>query len=214
MEDLNADFIDMASMSVLARCALESFLVFHYLFSPSRNDAERELRYQSWLLADLMDRQEVPENFPESKEIQKQDAKDIESIKKTIERNTTFQALSKKQQARLLNKKWWRRSSWTDIARDAGLSELHAKHAYRYLCSYAHSGSRSVLQVREARKKVDQQFLAQTSLRLVNLALAFMTRAYCSLFEKAGEALAKQTTLKAKVEHWIYLGETTEENAS
>lgn len=204
--EFGASFFDPASMNVLSRATIESFLVFHYVFAAPETDEERELRHSSWVLADLVERQELPVSLPESKEKQRQEKQVIQSLMQKIQRNSEFQKLSLRQQKALLDKKQWRRHSWTEIARNAGLSRLHAEHMYRYLCSYAHSGSLSVMQVRQAETKKDQQFLAETTLRLINVALAFMTKTYCSMFEKAQVALLKEEPLKAKVDEWARLG--------
>ena len=204
--ELGVSFFDPASMNALARAAIESFLVFHYVIAAPQAEAEGELRYLSWVLADLMERQELPATLQEEQERPRQEKHRIESIKSRIQQNVAFKKLTPKQQKKLLQKKEWRRQSWAEIAKSAGLSQLHSQRAYRYLCSYAHSGSLSVMQVSQARTKTDQQFLAQNALRLVNVALAFMAEAYCSMFPKARAALANETELTTKVDEWIQLG--------
>jgi hypothetical protein len=204
--ELRASFFDPASMAILARATIESFLVFHYVFAEPQSSQERELRYLAWVLADLMERQGLPATLPESQAKQRQEQREIESIKDKTRRNLEFQKLSKKQQKNLIDNKQWRRKSWTEIARSAGLSQLHAEHAYRYLCSYAHSGSLSVLQVRQAKSREDQVFLAERALRLINVSLAFMISAYSSMFNRAEAALSANAQLRAKVDEWVQLG--------
>jgi hypothetical protein len=204
--ELGASFFDPASMNVLARATIESFLVFHYVFIQPQGESERELRHLSWVLADLMARQELPATLPENQVKQREELEQIKVLKRRIRQNWEFTQLPPKQQKAVLEKKLWRFASWTEIARQAGFSQLHAEHAYRLLCSYAHSGSLSVLQVRQANAKEDQQFLAESALRLVNVGVAFMTNAYSSMFESAKRALDANPPLKDKVDEWAWLG--------
>jgi Family of unknown function (DUF5677) len=206
VRELATSFFDPASMNTLARATIESFLVFYYVFAAPQTDVDRELRHLSWLLADLMERQELPATLPESKAKQQQELKVIQSLKQRIQGNSEFQKLKPKQQKALLEKKNWRRQSWTEIARDAGLSQLHAENVYGYLSSYAHSGSLSVMQVTQAKSKTSQRALAESALRLVNVALAFMANAYCLMFPKAQAALASDKQLMVKVDEWTQLG--------
>ena len=105
----------------------------------------------------------------------------------------------------MLKQGQWRRRGWSDIARDAGLKNLHAYEVYRYLCSYAHSGSLSALQLREPKTPADRQRLADGILRVINVAVAFMARAYCSLFPRAKAALQQDAELHEAVMRWVTL---------
>jgi hypothetical protein len=204
--ELGASFFDPASMNALARATIESFLVFHYVFVSPQGERQCELRHLSWRLADLMERQEVRATDPESVDKLQEERRVIEAIRSRLQRSPEFRTLTLKQQRGLLDKKIWRLSKWTDIARDAGFSNDLAQTAYRYLRSYAHSGSWAVMQVSQARARADQQGLADNALRLVNVALASMAKAYCSMFPKAHAALANRTELMAKVDEWTQIG--------
>lgn len=208
VRELQASFFDLASMNVLARATIESFLVFHYVFAAPSTDEEREFRHLSWVLADLLERQEIPATLPENQAKQRDELKEIEAIIVRLKNNPAFQKLSPKRQVAVLEKKQWRFQAWTAIAQDAGLSQLHAAFAYRHLCSYAHSGSLSVLQVRQATTRADQLFLSEMSLRLVNVAVAFMVNAYGTMFPAGHHALSGNKDLNHTVKEWMRLGAT------
>ena len=127
-------------------------------------------------------------------------------VHKKLEENEARSRLTEPQQRAVLEGRKWRWSGWSDIARRAGMSETHAGSVYRYLCSYAHSGSLSVLQVREAKTREDQLALASTSLELVMVAVAFMIRAYCRMFPKAQAALDADEQGCAAVDLWVEVG--------
>lgn len=63
-----------------------------------------------------------------------------------------------------------------------------------------------MLQLRQAKSPTDRKRLADATLRLVNVALAFMTKAYCSVFSKAAAALGNENTLAQCVDAWVRMG--------
>jgi hypothetical protein len=201
-----ANLLDVASMNVLARATIESFLTFHYVFAAPTESAAKEFRHLAWVLADLLERQ----GFAASEAVNQQKLADeqaqVLSLQQRLSDSQELQRMTPKQQKALLERGDWRQQSWKEIALSAGMSPLHAVQAYAYLSSFAHSGSLSVLQVRQAKTFSDRSFLAQGTLRLVNVALAFMARSYCGLFFRAGEALRAHATFAATVQHWVELG--------
>ncbi len=58
--DGGISFFDPGSINVLGRAALESFLVFHYVFVEPRSDDEKDFRYYLWLYASYIDKQKFP----------------------------------------------------------------------------------------------------------------------------------------------------------
>jgi hypothetical protein len=202
-----AKVLDAASHGVLARATIESLLTFRYVFVDPEGDPAKELRHLSWVLADLQDRQEFEVTEPAHHEQLARERSHIENLQTRIRANVAFQKLGLKQQRAVLERGQWRDESWTDIGLTAGLSRRHAEQAYRYLCSFAHSGSLSVLQVRQAKSPSDQALLAEGALRLVNVAVAYMVTAYCAFFPRAAQALATESVLSAEVDRWIKLGQ-------
>jgi hypothetical protein len=196
--------LDIASLNVLVRATLESSLVFHHLFVSPQDAVQAELRSLSWALADLLERQGFTASLPESQEIQRQEREQIEAISNRLEANTHFQGLTQKQQRRVLEDGYWS-PGWAPIAHDAGLSDLHATQVHRYLSSYAHSGSLSVLQLRQAKNSEDRRRFLDSAFRLANIGLAVMIKGYCSFFPKAGQALQQHPLFTAKVDEWIHL---------
>jgi len=193
-------------MNVFARATVESFLTFHYVSASPKEGSTKELRHLAWILTDLLERQRFRATELAHQQQLAEEREQIQTLQEGIRANSAFQEMTPKQQAALLNDGKWRWQSWVQIGRDAGLSEVHADQAYRFLCSFAHSGSLSVLQLRQAKSPEDRRQLADAALRFVNVPLAFMTKAYCSLFAKAAAALTADTALAAQVEEWVRLG--------
>jgi hypothetical protein len=167
-------FFDSASLNVLARAALETFLVFHYIFGVPKSEEERELRYLAWILSGLMERQKYPVQSPQGKQRLQNEEKDIQSLKKKLEYNLNFKRLKKDQQKDLFKGTKWRFLSWKDIGLSAGLNETHAKSFYNYLCGYAHAGSISILQIQQANSANNQKALFSASMGLLMIAMANM----------------------------------------
>jgi hypothetical protein len=200
-----ARVLDLGSINVLVRATLESALVFHHLFVAPKGDAEAEFRHLSWVLADVLERQEFPATLPESQKTQREERMAIDAISARLRANPELQRLTAKQQKRVLEEGHWS-PGWATVARTAGLSELHATDVHRHLCSYAHSGSMSVMQARAVKTRDEQERLLSGALQLVCIALALMTQAYVSVFPKASEALRQSRALAAKVDAWIGIG--------
>ncbi len=207
VQEIGANFFDPASVNVLGRATVESFLVFHHLFVSPDSEAERDLRYQSWLLADLLERQEFPDPSPNGRRLLQEERSQIEDVQSKIRANPRFAELTCKQQRRLLEEKDWRRGmSWTKIARTAGLSDVNARIFYRYLCSYAHAGSLSVRQLREAKSAEAQRSLLPATMKAVMIALANLIGSYCLVFPRSHAALDGDSRGSALVDTWVYVG--------
>jgi hypothetical protein len=205
-----ARVLDQSSLNVLVRTTVESALVFHHVFASPQTDAKRELRYLSWLLADLLERQEFPAASPESQQTQREESEQIDAMRARLAENSALKAMTPKQQRRVLEEGYWT-PGWAATARKAGLDETHATMVHRFLCSYAHSGSLSVLQFRSPKSAAQKDEFLALSLRLVNIALAVLAKAYCSMFPKAEAAVGQHTESAKIIEYWFFLGATHEQ---
>lgn len=209
LPEIGASFFDPASVNVLGRATLEAFLVFHYVFVMPSSESEKDFRYFSWVLADLLERQNYPVQSPKGKKLLEDESKQIHSLKTKLQNNPCFRKLTPKQQKRLLNDGVWRFSGWTEIALSAGLNQTHANAFYRHLCSYAHAGSLSVLQLRQAQTAETQRSLCAATIGVVMITMAYMARAYCAVFPKSQVALQQNQCAALLVDQWIQIGATS-----
>lgn len=154
--DRGISFFDAGSINVLGRAALESFLVFHYVFVKPQSNNEKDFRYYSWLYASYIDRQKFPLRSDEGKKQLTDEKKTINALKEKINNNSIFEQLVKNKKEKLLNGQW-RLKSWSDIGMSADLSEILAKQVYGHLCAYAHSGCQSVQQIGNAKTAMEQK---------------------------------------------------------
>lgn len=138
LPELGASFFDPGSVNVVCRAALETFLVFHYVFVEPKSDQDRDCRYMAWVLAGCLERQGFPVRSVEGRAVLEREARLVGSLSDRLKANTTFGGLPPGHQKKLL-KGEWRLRSWTEIGRSAGLHAINAKVFYSYLCGYAHA---------------------------------------------------------------------------
>ncbi|MBZ5588387.1 MAG: DUF5677 domain-containing protein [Acidobacteriia bacterium] len=208
-------FFDPGSVNGLVRAAVETFLVFHYVFVSPSSPEEADARYLSWWLGGLIDRQGFPLHSPAGEKLLEQEAAEAEGLRRRLEANAAFGDLSETQRRQILRGSWragpeGRDVSWRDMAINAGLNEDSASGLYRFLCGYAHSSWISVLQVRQARTAEDQRGLMAASLSYLAGIIAHMTRSVCHVFAKAREALVADAGAEELVEKWTYVVSTNE----
>jgi len=77
-------FFDPASIHVLTRAALETFLTFHYLFIAPENSEGQDFRYWAWQLGGLCERQKYSVSKPEYKKKQRDEKQLIDELRKNL----------------------------------------------------------------------------------------------------------------------------------
>ncbi len=195
----------VASIDVLTRAAFEAFLTFHYVFYAPKTVEDQNYRYWAYRLAGHMERQSMPAYTEEHKQKLLDDKKAIEDFRSKLNLNLVFIKLGQRKRKSIL-KGNWRPFSWTDIAKEAGLSTLIASDMYRHLCGYAHSSSLSVIQTKQAYGKHEEELLIEPSIILTSIVAANMIREYCELFEKSKRVLLHDQDGMRIVRLWIKLG--------
>tara|TARA_B100000959_G_C14893633_1_gene587829 strand:+ start:380 stop:1219 length:840 start_codon:yes stop_codon:yes gene_type:complete len=212
MPDIGVSFFDPASIKVLGRAALESFLVFYYLFVDPKTEELKDFRYNSWVYSGLFERQKFPVQSPHGKKQLLEEKSTVASLESRIKCSPCFDKLTKKQQKKMIYYGVWRLHSWTDIALYVGLNKAHAKAYYRYLCGYAHSGNLSIIQLRQTRTAESQKTLCGATIGLLIIAIANMIKLYCSIFPRSNEKFLKNNKDIAIVDGWIKIGSTSIED--
>jgi hypothetical protein len=90
-----------------------------------------------------------------------------------------------------------------------GLNNDHAKEFYSYLCGYAHAGNPSVIQVRQAITAEYQRDLCGAIMGILMIAIAYMIKGYCKLFDKSLTVLNKNSETLKTVDFWVEIGATS-----
>lgn len=212
--------IDVGSVDVLTRAAFEAFLTFHYVFFAPRTKEERDYRYWAYIVAGIKWRKGLREISSEYKQKVVEDEKQLGKLHDDLESNIVFQNLHDNQRKQIFQSKGeWKWApgvknhvSWSNIAIDAGFSEVLARHMYSLLCGYAHSSSLSVHQLAQAFRRGEEEYLISASIATLDIVTANMIREYCRLFTKAQSVLDIEPVASKMIEAWIEIGRRLDEN--
>jgi hypothetical protein len=149
----NNRFGDTGSLCAIVRSALESYLTFGYIFYLPKDQSERELRYNTWILSGLIDRRDIMLNWPlsdEHKDKLNVEQIQIDELREILKQNACFKDLSKDKQRLILENGKWRWSKWEDIGVDLKFGREMFRSVYSYLSSQVHTGGLSGIQIRHA----------------------------------------------------------------
>jgi Family of unknown function (DUF5677) len=196
-------FIDHASVKVLARAALETYLVFYYLFG-CKDRALSEFRHNTWVLGGLTDRQSSHVSIEEHRVVLSKEKKQIEDLTILISDSEHLKSFTSKQQEQLLKGKWRVGNGWTDLGVNAGFYKKYFDNIYSYLCGYSHSSYISAMQVGQAQSIEDQESLTNSILGIGIVIMAHYAFSYSETFDSAREVLNKNSAAKAIAEKWHF----------
>lgn len=202
-EGVTLQFIDHSSIKVLARAALETYLVFAYIYGDA-DSSSATFRYKCWRLGGLMDRQKLHTTTQAGAQVQKEELKQVEKLRSELQLHDEFQALPQKHKSKLLKGEWRMERSWTDLGVAAGFHEKYFRNIYNYLCGYSHSSFISVLQVGQAKTTADQAMLAQAIMGIGVVVMAHFSSAYVLLFESAAQVLQQNKEAARVAEKWRF----------
>lgn len=203
-------FPDSASIQVLTRAALETFLTFHYVFFEPKTDDEKNYRYWAWKLAGLIDRQSFPASYEDHKQKLKEEGKEINELLDRIEASAIFQQLGRKEKKKILQGNW-RLLSWREIGKKTGLSRILSSHVYKHLSGYTHSSWSSILQIKQSFQEREQALFISSSMSFITIVGANLIREYCDLFPRAKAAMTADARGGDMVDTWIQIGQELDE---
>jgi hypothetical protein len=196
-------FIDHASVKVIARAALETYLVFYYLFG-CKDRTLSKFRHNTWVLGGLTDRQTSHVTIDEHCIVLADEKKQIEELKLIIRESEHLKSFTPKQQEQLLKGKWRIGSGWTDLGVNAGFHKKYFDNIYSYLCGYSHSSYISAMQVGQAQSIEDQKMLTNSILGIGIVIMAHYAFSYSEAFDSAKEVLNMSGAAKAIAEKWHF----------
>ncbi len=203
-------FVDHASVKVVARAALETYLVFYYLYGIGNRKDISEFRHKTWRLGGLIDRQQFHVSTEENREVLAREKQQIDTLKSEIEAAPQFQEYTQKQRVKLLEGDWRIGNGWSELGVKAGFHKRYFKEIYGYLCGYSHSSYLSALQIGQAQSIEDQRMLTQFILGIGVVIMAHFAFSYSSAFSSAGLVLASSPEAKRVAEKWHFGPEVME----
>jgi hypothetical protein len=169
------------------------------------------------MLEDLKKRQGFPMFNEADKFIFDNDKKEIDSLNNKIASNACFirisENLSDQEKENIFRIKWkieggiWKGSHWSDIGIQLGFSEATTKY-YRFLCSFAHSGFLSALQMNEVLMTGDESPPLGVSVKFIKIVLAKMINLYCDFFPISKSILDNDSEANALVQKYSGLAKS------
>lgn len=174
--------IDIASIAVQTRAAMETYLTLNHVFVAKGCNDIRELRFLSWDLAGYIERSKFiakESSHIELKQDEKIKALQITEYLKSLE---SFKKLNSKHRKNILNGNWRGGASWHDLAIEAGFNSNFFSHQYKYLCSYAHSGRLSIIQIQQNETLEKQREMARSFISTLMMILAKNMVDYIRIF--------------------------------
>jgi len=201
-------YYDSTTPNVTVRAALESLLTFAYIFHLTKNSDEQKMRYLSRHRSGLLDRQEYTANSAEHKLKQVIEKREIEKLTTAIKETNSFQQLTEGEKKRILNGEW-RLVGWVNIGIQIGFNEARFRQLYSYLCSYAHSGGLSNMQIQDSLISNQNKMPGSMAEVALPMILAHMIKIFCSLSPHSSEELQKDQIAKELVDGWIKFSQQT-----
>ncbi len=198
-----ASFIDHASVKVITRAALETYLVFYYIFGCDDKSLAK-FRHTTWVLGGLTDRQSSHVSTEENRSVLVEEKKLIEELKKEIGNSQFFKSFTTNQQTEILKGKWRVGSGWSNLGVAAGFHKKYFDNIYSYLCGYSHSSYISAMQIGQAKSIEEQESLTNSIMGIGIVIMAHYAFSYSAAFESAKEVLNKSNIAKAIAEKWHF----------
>jgi hypothetical protein len=179
--------VDFSSIAVLTRAALESYLIFYWVFVSPKNDDEKEFRFHSWVLGGL-NRTKYKPAYGEYSEKWQKEMDMAEDLRKKIQATSVYQNLKPANQEKALEGELltW---GWFRLTIDAGFNEPFFRKIYMYLSNYAHSNRVSIIQVQQINAIPDQQEMGISAIGMLAIVLGKFMYDYVAFIPVLKEAI-------------------------
>ncbi|WP_136515948.1 DUF5677 domain-containing protein [Geomonas edaphica] len=211
MLGVSIGFIDIPSMTILARAAFENYLAFNYIFVQPATNEEKQFRYDVWRLGGLKDRQKFVISVPEYNAIQQKEAPQVAELEQKVAGNPLYHQLPPKRQVEAIRGQWRFDKSWGRLAEMADIHRTFFGNLYTYFCSYAHTGNLSVIQMAEPAVVEEQRRRAAFLPGVGLFIMAKYILDYCGLFPESQEVLNNNREYRDLVDEYHFSADRWEE---
>lgn len=194
--------IDHPSVAVIVRAAVEAFLTFNYIFA-NDDDAISIYRHKLWKRSGLIDRGKHAAYTPESKEIQRLEALESEKLLSEIQSSEFYKLGNRDSRKKIDSGEWKPIGGWYAITKDSNIHQEYFNSIYNHLSGHSHASYISILQIRDANDKFeDQKMLADSSRQMLCLILAHFLFSYVKVFPESRKILEQDSRLYEAAETW------------
>lgn len=199
-------FIDHASMSVVARAALETFLVWHYIFAPGDVDLSR-FRHATWKLAGQLEKLSFKVRNEKEAAAKRVVEADVERLRDEVRRSPHFHGLKEGQKTALLKGDWKVLMGPKGMAQAAGFHGGYFNFIYSYFCTQSHSGNLSGRFLGQEASLEDQQGVADSVLFHGVVTMAHFVCSYSTQFPQADAVFDEYPISRAIAKRWMLKAE-------
>jgi len=144
-ENKTVQTIDISSMAVIVRSALETCLTLYDVFFLPKNDDEFEFEHALWTLKGIIIREDYPIQDKSLQNDYKKAQQDIAELRERLRKTVVFNHLKKGEQDNVLKGKW--KKAFFMKATAAGFDEGFIKKVYAYYSGYTHADGLSCIQI-------------------------------------------------------------------
>ena len=188
-----ADFSDCASVAVITRSALETYLTMQEVFFEPVNEDEFEFNHALWQLSDAI----VLENYVPSNPVLRSQAanaqQQIQALKKRLQKTAKFASMKHGEQKEALKGK--RKRNWKCAAKVTGIEEKIIRLIYAYASGFVHAGGLTTFRIMAAQSAKKQIDLFELFMRPTMYVMLKMVLDYAKKFPEAKAVLEKNTGL-------------------
>ena len=171
-------FLVFASVNVLLRAQIETFLMFDFIYIQSESPDEIEFRYTNWIYAGLLNLQRFTPTQDATIEQANKDNDERARLRLVLERSPIMERLYKdKKKGILENGKPRLDHQWWKLLESAGIGKELGKNLYSRLSSNAHSEGMAMRNLEGTHFKYHKNHLA-------GFTVLFTSKLYLSLFLK------------------------------
>ena len=194
------NFYDFASVTVITRAALETYLTLFEVFFKPASDDEFEFSHALWQLSGFI----IRENYvPLDATLRTQFAavqKEIQDLKVRIQKTVVFASMTAGEKKEALKGK--RKRDWAGVAKAAGLGEQAIRQMYAYYSGYVHADGLSGSQIVTARNAKEQIEDIEIHMRTIMIVLSKLITEYARKFTEAKAVCDKNPDAYYRAEIW------------
>jgi hypothetical protein len=196
-----SSFVDFASMAVIGRAALETYVTFFEVFVQPTSDDEFEFNYCLWQLAGNVFLERMGPVDPQRRAEHDTAIQEITDLRNRIRATARFTSLTKGQQDEALEGK--RHRDWEVVAKSAGFGfQFLRRRVYPYYSGFVHADGLTSGQLLSAQSREDKLFHGQLHLVTLIILLSKFILNYQDLFSEARAVMPRFTEAQAAAKRW------------
>jgi len=197
-------FVDNASIIVLTRAALETYLTFFEVFIEPKNDDVFEFAYCLWHLSGKVMLEDYDPIVDTPKEKLEEIRNEINKLKDRIKATESFKNHTRKQKKQILKGKNFRKLG--DIASSANLSPNFIRFVYKYYSGFVHSDGYTSGQLFSAETITQQKDFAQLHMNMFMILISKFILDYTEKFKQPSYLLDLKPEVHSIAFFWSEIG--------